>query len=229
MARRYFSLQSTIPYYTGLPTDVVTNVWHFYWPNVSEPLTSDYNILRDKVSGFYEYIFGVGGVQMAQWARPANHTVKIYDLEDAKPRVPVYSVTDALVGILQDTAGTIVPEAAVCVSFSGVVESGDKAARKRGRFFLGALGNSCMGVGGASAFPIVNSSLQTRANAAAQTIATGTGSTDWVWCVYSPTTYAATSSYDQAFSKVVKGFTDNAFDTQRRRQNLATNRTSWAL
>lgn len=225
MPDQYFMCTRTIPYYTGLPEDVVTNTFHFKWFGGSDPVLADYQALRDKTAAFYEYIFSSGsGVQMAQWARPALSRFKIYCLEDPKPRVPRYDTIDPLT-VGQDTAGTIVPEAAICVSISGSIISGDSAARRRGRVFLGALGNSCMGVGGASQFPIVTSLATTRAAAAAATMCASLD--NWNWSVFSPTTFAQTGSYEPAYSAVVQGWVDNAFDTQRRRENKATTRTTF--
>lgn len=228
MARTYFVATQTLPYASALPTDVVVNTFHFFWTSATPPTTAQYNALRDRIKAFYEFIFsGASGVQMAQYARPLLASFKIYDLEDPQPRTPVYQSANALT-VGQDTAGNIVPEAAICLSYKAAVVSGQNPARLRGRIYLGALGNTCMATGSATHGPTVTPLAITRITGAAVTLAAPQTPPGFNWCVYSPTIRQQSGSYALAFNAITNGFVDNAFDTQRRRGDLPTTRTLWA-
>jgi len=229
MPDHFYEGQCTIPYWSALPTDVVTNTFHFRWANTSPPTTPDYVALETAIQTFYATIFtNTGGVQMAQYMRPANTRWKLYDLETAKPRVPVRNVALPLT-VAQDTNPTLLPEAAICLSYSAEVISGDNAARRRGRIYLGGLGNSCEGLGNATATPIVTSNATTKGCAAMKALANLSLTYDWFWSVYSPTTNAQTGSISQSFNAITHGFVDNEFDTQRRRGRTAGSRMTWTL
>lgn len=228
MARNYFVCTQTIPYASGLPTDVVVNTFHFLWTSSTPPTPAQYAALMARIKAFYEYIFnGSSGVQMAMYTRPANASFKIYDLEDAQPRVPVYQAANPLT-VGQDAGGSILPEAAICLSYKAAAVSGQNLARLRGRIYLGGLGSTCMGVGTSTHGPIVTSLAITRITAAAVTLAAVQTPPGFTWCVYSPTIRASSGSYSTAFNAITNGFVDNAFDTQRRRGDSPTSRTLWA-
>lgn len=224
---KYYESTVSIPYYTGLPKDVVTNTFHWRWANTIPPDTTALNVLRDAHKSFYEYIFSSGsGVQMAQWMRPANTRFKLYDLETAKPRVPVRDEVISLT-VGQDTTPQTNPEQALVGSYQATSISGDIKARRRGRIYLGGLGNNCQAGGSATSFIIPNPLLITRFNAAMKTLRDLSNTYDWFWSVYSPTTNK-TQPLSASYFTVANGWIDNAWDTQRRRGNTAGTRTTWS-
>jgi len=224
---KFYEATMSVPYYTALPKDVVTNTFHFRWANTSDPTTADYDALQAALKAFYETIFSnASGITMAQFMRPALTRYKLYDMETPKPRVPLRNVIVPLT-VGQDTNPGIFPEVAICASYQAAILSGDIAARKRGRLYIGGLGNSAEGLGSASTFPTPTATAITRINLAMKNLALLSSTYDWFWSVYSPTTNVATGSLVASFATVTNGWVDNAFDTQRRRGNAPSIRTVW--
>lgn len=137
-------------------------------------------------------------------------TVRYYDMSTGEPRVPT-----PLTFTLPTAAGTSnVPfEVAVVGSFKGAPPV---TARRRGRIFIGPITTGPISPA-TSALPCsvdpgfrqdVTGSMKRLAEAPAVD-----------WCIYSPTT--------GEYVPIVGGWVDDAFDTQRRRGNDATARTTW--
>lgn len=209
----------TIPYFTGIPEDVITNVWHFRFGGIDPITPADYALLRGQLETFYESVYNAAiGTTMAPWCRPALTVMEAFNLADPTPRVPVFTTTVPLTVSATGTPDTP-PELAVCLSYQADLASGEPQARRRGRIFLGGWG-TVMGLGGASAFPDVTSQVRTGICAAATALRTAGETNDWVWVVHSRVAPVP----DQV---VTNGWVDNAPDTQRRRGNAATARTTW--
>lgn len=213
-----YRVQFTIPYYTLIPEDVVTNVWHFDWAGAGAPVLSDYNALRDIVASFYEDTFSnLGAASMAPWMRPAFSTIKIFDLTDPPPRVPVYTNTVPLT-VQQGATGTIPTETAVVLSYHAQFTSGIANASRRGRIYVGGLGQT-ISTGDASNFPVPGATFRGTLATAAGNVLVNAPVVDWTWVVWSRTLNAS--------APVIGGWIDNAADTQRRRGQGASTRTLW--
>ncbi len=212
-----FRAQFTIPFFTGIPEDVVENVWHFAFLTGS-PVTADFNNLRDDLMFFYNSVYNNPiGPLMAAYVDPANSKVKMYDLADPTPRAPVYQSAAALSTANRSTGGSAPMETAICVSFQGTVISGVPQARRRGRIFLGGL--SFIGAPTTSTFPSVDSITRGDIAGAAGALKTAAIGHGWTWVIWSRATSTAVP--------VANGWVDNAVDTQRRRGNKATARTTF--
>jgi hypothetical protein len=216
-------VQHSIPYFTGIPEDVVTNVMHFRYEDVISPSPEHLDDLRDAVKDFFNQLYGgISGstATMAKFMRPALARQKMYLLADTPPRVPVLDEVVPLTGLNQDATTSRIPtEVSVCVSFHGTYVGGENRQSKRGRIFLGGLGDGWLAAGSAGDFPIPAGDPLNRAKQACINLKAATDADDWTWLVWSPTLGTG--------SAVVAGWIDNAFDTQRRRGNAATARTAF--
>lgn len=219
MPDRLLRAQVVIPNDNALPEDSFINVFHFD----ADDGNSEEECLDAIKLGLTNFYGQVGPAIMSSHAGD-NATVKYYDMRDAKPRQPLRTDTFAL------TVGGTAPypnEVALCVSFSADVASGEKAARKRGRVFIGPIGGQGQTTTGGETRP-TTTTLDTIATAAgnmAQGLDVTIGSVKWA--VFSPTMLATGSTIDEAFNDVTHGWIDNAFDTQRRRGAAATARRTW--
>lgn len=215
-----YRAQFTIPYFTNLPTDVVVNDWHFSFI-IGNPDTSDYEDLRDDLIAFYNAVYSgaLGGDAMAPWMRPADASLKIYNINDPTPRAPRWEGPAALADNRVSASG-IPLESAICCSFQGDQVSGAPQARRRGRVFLGGWG-SATEPGDATTFPGPDVALIASINTAAETLVGSAFADGWQWVVY--------SRVNNTGAPITNGWVDDAWDTQRRRGNAPTSRAVWSV
>jgi hypothetical protein len=211
-----FQMHVQIPYFTGIPEDVVTNVWSLQFTTLA-PTTSNWDDVRTRLQTFYQNVYAVGSLLSAQWLRPALTRWKGYDLNDPSPRAPRYDTVAAIT--VASTTSAAAPETAVCLSFQGVLLSGTPQARRRGRIFLGGLATP-LSQGSTTTFPEVGVTPRTTIAAAATALKTGLSADGWTWSVL--------SRMDDAMVTVDNGWIDNAADIQRRRGARATARTTFS-
>lgn len=212
-----YEVQESIPYYTLIPTDVVTNTFHVSWVGGGSPLTADYTALCNNINTFYTTVYSPASA-MAAFMRPALARQRVYDLTQPIPRVPVFSRTSALT-VSQDTVPSLPTETSVCLSLKAASVPGINPGSTRGRIYLGGLG-TVWGTGGSTtSFPLVSTGGQNNPKNAAVTLLAALAAANWIWVVYS-------RKLATPFP-VVGGFIDNAFDTQRRRGQVTTARTLW--
>ena len=218
-----YQVQVSIPYYTGIPEDVVTNVLHFEFGDIVAPTGTDFTNLALSLATFYNGCYGAISpnlATMAKYMRPANARMKMYALADVKPRVPVFDEETPLTALNQDSTSSKLPnEVSSVQSFHGAYVGGISKASQRGRIYLGGLGDGWLDDGDANSFPKPASGALQEATQSAENMLGNTADDGWVWVVRSPT-------LNQTFD-VVGGWMDNAFDTQRRRGQAATTRNLW--
>jgi len=212
-----FQLHVTMPYFSAIPEDVVTNVWSLKFVTLAPTLT-DWGLARARFITFYNAVYGATGFTAAPWMRLANTRWKGYDLNDPQPRAPRYDTTAALTPSVPANS-VCTPETAVCLSFQGTQTSGIPQARRRGRIFLGGLA-APITPGTTTIFPLVASAATATVTTAASALKTGLTADGWTWSVYSRT--------DDAMVTVDNGWIDNAPDTQRRRGQAPSLRTLWS-
>lgn len=198
--------QVSIPYDSGIPTDVTVNTFSFFVPTVNETALT---AIADRLEAFYNDGNAYSGSGMKEiLAGTINGTasrLKIYNRADAEPRAPVYDELLTIAGIAQQA---LPAEVALCVSFRGPLVSGVPAARRRGRVFIGPLAVSAADT---------QSSGPTRPSTPAIQIALASmralmDATDAVadFGVWSRTGAGG-------FTTAVHAWVDNAFDTMRSR------------
>lgn len=200
-----------------LPEDSSTNTWYFVTPGAVADSGDEIAALLDT---FYETIDQYLSEELS-----GAMNGRVYDLEDAKPRPPVYEWANTLT-----LGGVGYPnEICVCASFQGPVVAGANQARRRGRHYLGPLvataGTSSVGdirVAGA---------LRTAVTGAYDVLATDATTPGLIWSVFSPTTAGpepwGPTDLAAAMTTVTNGWVDDAFDVQRRRGLAPATRTTW--
>lgn len=226
--------QVVIPRTTAVDADASTNTFHF--STIASHATVA-PLLRDALIDFYK----VGNVPasanaivayLAADTATAAAKIKLYDLDESKPRVPFgdYTVNLGIPG------GSNMPsEVAVTASYQATPLSGLPRNRQRGRIYLGPLSRSAQ-ESDASARPA--GAFTTAINFAMKRLRdAGLAAADWNWVVYSEGArdnsdktipYAQRPLLPPTWGEVVSGWTDNSFDTQRRRGVKSTNRNAWS-
>lgn len=205
---------------SGIAEDRYVNTFHF---EVADGYSADkLEAISNAVRDFYTApasVIGVGlGTYMSGLMDTEGHTVKIYDMADLKPRAPRHSEVHPFSGSTYGGGNPLPEEVAVCLSFASAPESGTPAARLRGRIYIGPLSTSAMPTPTSNNPSRPDSTMrqvlvQLAADLAAQV------ATDLItWCVY--------SGVDSELRPVVRAWSDNGWDTQRRRGRDATDRES---
>lgn len=206
------------PYFTGLPSDVVENTFHFTFSGGGTPDVTDFEALEAVLRGLYADIFDDGSTaSMAPWMRPGTTTVKMYHVADPVPRTPVYMNTSSF-AVVQSVNAPMPTEVALCLSYEGAHISGADQASRRGRIYIGGLGN-VVSQGDNGTFPLPTANILANIAAAAPTLITNAALVSWNWVVY--------SRKNDATVPIQGGWVDNAFDTQRRRGQAPSARTAW--
>lgn len=198
---------------SGLPEDRSVNTWHF---EATNPLPTDLQNMQDMLEDFYTVVPAGGSTFIMSYMSlllTGRCDVNIYDLSAPSPRVPVHTGF-----FTQSVDSTALPsECALVLSIEGAVSSGQIAARRRNRKYIGPLGQDALNP--ATGRPSATFVSDLARAAKAFLIASGNSLTvDWVG--YSETN---ADEFD-----IIGGWVDNAFDTQRRRGEAASSRTTWS-
>lgn len=209
-----YAFQWTWEAYSQRPEDAVTNTWHFEnsspyedIDNVRDMLYDFYNVQAPNapsiISDFYSGLSLTGA-----WS------LKAYALEDDKPRAPVKTWT----GNQEFGQSAILPtEVALVFSFQAAQESGLTQRRRRNRVYLGPFKADSNDADGRPESDLVATMLF----AGTELMKASANSFRWDWHVYSPT--------QDAHYPVDNGWVDNAWDTQRRRGVIYTQRGSFNI
>lgn len=237
MASGWYRASVTIPVTGGLPADSAVNVWSFR--NVNEPVDPavDAAAVVTTLDNFYSAISGF----IASTMDIAHCAVKIFNLQDTAPRVPLLE-SEFSAGAVTTGGKDLPNEVAMCLSFRGAPGSGLNARRRRGRIYLGPLQGSSV-----DEHTRPPSGLTTTVMAAVASHLTPPAGGDLEWCVYSPYTHhgvpiggdinerdgSGDLVYPEVPGNLFASFTpvsvywmDDAWDTQRRRGLKETSRTT---
>lgn len=196
---------------SGLATDRYVNTWHFW--RESGPVT-DFDNVRDMLKDFYTKVPPAGQPICTQMSNLLSTTADLvaYNLDDAKPRQPVYTSS---YGPITWGSGNAMPyEVALCASFQGAPQSGEAQARKRNRVYIGPFRSSTSDVDGHPNDTCVEAVFEALKGLR---VASG-NSVNWTWSAY--------SALEHTSWPVQKVWVDDAWDTQRRRGMAPTKRYS---
>lgn len=211
MARYLASV--TLPYLSGVPTDVAVNTWAFESNDaVSVPQA------EQVATALFDFYTSLGSEDFFSEGLSGDVEIAVYDIDAAEPRTPLISGTAE--GALGTGANPLVDEVAICLSFRGPYVSGEPPARRRGRVFLGPLAETCSEEDGfGHAVPFFNAPVViSTAVEAMTTILEAEGLLHSVW-----------SRSDDELYNVQQYWVDNRFDTQRRRGQEPTQKFGWLL
>lgn len=207
-----YKVQVVIPAVTGIARDAVVNTWGIEAVPDETTFKASY---KAALLAWYDAWSGYRSATQL-WT---GTLIKLYRLTDTKPRVPLWNESLGLSSAVQTTA--LPNEVALVTSFQGLRVSGLKQARRRGRVFVGPLAT----VANASASGRPAAALITTLNTASRTLASASATAvDWEWVVISNTPTEGAS-----WAAVSQGWTDDAFDTQRRRGLPIGARTTWSF
>lgn len=192
---------------SNLPEDRFVNTFHF-------TSTGPFATVAGAIATSLDTRWDTIGTYISPYVS-RNYQIKSYDLSTAEPRVPTTS--DHVMGAVGSATGSIPEEVAAVCSFRGAPPV---TARRRGRVFIGPLNSNALSAANTGTPTRVNSSFIAAMNSLWQSFASS-GAGDFTWCIWSPT--------DAAMVPIVGGWTDNAFDTMRKRGPKATVRTTWSV
>jgi hypothetical protein len=191
-----------VPAKTGLAADSVVNNWGL-------EASIDVGTWQAAFVAAMENLYDGWQTYMSSLYTWSAARIKLYNLEDPIPRVPIFDLPMGLTGSFP--LNTLPQEVALCLSFQGPRVSGQNQARRRGRVYLGpwatAAGDSGTGRPEAAMVTAINDSANTF-------LAASIAATSWSWAVIS------TAAGGPAVAVPVEnGWVDNSWDTQRRRGN----------
>lgn len=227
MANGWYRAQVTIPMDSGIPADSVVNTWAFRNFGSADHAT-DGGSIRTRLDAFYSAVSGF----YSSRCNLAAATCKVFDYAESQPRIPFYEST---MSVSADTTTwqDLPAEVAVCLSFTAPRVSGTNSRRRRGRVYLGPL-KTMSDV--SDLYNVLGTMASDIADAADTHILSAND--DIEWCVFSPYTLHDVpvggdikdypdedpSKLLLAWQVVTQLWTDNAWDTQRRRGTAATTR-----
>lgn len=187
------------------PREHVINTWHCETFGGSTTLDAATEFVGD-LSTFYTSISG----QFSNELSGVSPLARCFDLSEPKPRQPIAEIG---IGSLSTASSFAARELCVCLSYRTAYVSGVSPKRKRGRIYLGPMGDG----GFASTTGLVASGTRTAIATAAGTLLTNSNTaSDYRWVVYSPTTDVAGTG-GAGSGIVIAGWVDDNPDIQRRR------------
>lgn len=204
-----------MPADSGLPADGIVNTFHF--ETISDPVAS---LTLAEIADALGDCYNSFSARLSPYYNQAATDVTYYNLADPEPRVPLETVSLGITSVPAGAAVGLPPEVALVVSFEGNQISGEPQARKRGRVYLGP-----WALDGAVSHIVPTDNILTAVDTGFESLlAASDAATDWKWCVFSNSLFKGTTKPPQSplplascFFDVVRGWTDNAWDTQRRR------------
>lgn len=213
---------------SGLPEDVIIN--DFAFKNLAgSPTNLELSAMMARVSDFYRRPSDpslpskVGSYIGSQVDRSATHELQAFKIQAGPLGSPIY--TEAWLGPVGSINPDNLPtECAAVLSFhadlTGIVEDAGTThprARRRGRVYIGPLNFDAGDFSAPS--PFLRGAFTAALRESAVILKDDSATDGAPWCVW--------SRADQAVRAVHAGWTDNAFDTQRRRGTVATIRSVW--
>jgi hypothetical protein len=201
---------------------VFVNTFHF---TTNTPTPTELDDIENNLISFYNDTHAPGGAALATELSPnlirAQSHVKIYNLDDVPPRVPLRDRTFTLTAT--GAADGFPNEVALCLSYKAAPDGGIPLSRQRGRVYIGPLASANWNDSGGDFVPsaTVLNKLAGAGKFLASVVSTA------VWVVHSQ------AQIDDGLTPedftVDAGFVDNAADTQRRRGRKAQSRTLWSV
>lgn len=201
---------------SGIAKDQYINTFHFNGDASDEGgLTG----LATDIKTFYQTAPPGGtnpvGHYMSANSDSPNARIKMFDLTDPIPRPPIYD--EFYTPTAHPGTGQNLPdEVAVCLSYGATPTAGIPIARQRGRIYIGPLNDNALG--SASGDVVSRPALAFRDNLVRAAAKLWNDAALYLWVVYSPT-------LNTSFP-ISHFWSDDAWDTQRRRGAAPTSRVT---
>lgn len=205
-----------LPMFTGDPSDVVVNTWHFESTATQENFAINTEVF---LGGLYRGIYSETDTNRVSYIDWLNVRARVFDLSQPTPRVPVESPVFFTTAGLQ--AAEIPTEVAAVLSFQSDGMPGEVYQRRYNRVYLGAVPNQWMQPGSSTTFPRFVQAFMDNATTQAQTMQGLTDGPEDLWVQVSRATGSIRSL------PVTGGWMDNSPDTQRRRSVDSSLRVNW--
>jgi len=204
-----FFAQVTLLTASGNSADYQVNGYAIDGPG--SPATADLDSWAVAIKDFYDDVNILGGLRgITQNA----HLVKFYDILGTPPNYPIYETTFNLAS--SPGAIDLPEEVALCVSYKNTVLNSVPRARRRGRIYLSGWTEGANAAGRPS-----SAAYQGVADAYATYVAAVNGISTFEAGVWSRT--------DATVYPIDEVWSDNEWDTQRRRGSLPTVRYSLSV
>lgn len=205
----------TMPYPTGLPRDVAQTTWSFITLDTTEETLDD---VYDGLVEWWNDPLSPRTTAPGSWISTAvvraECRVELYDVTTLPAGPPIYERTFTLRAPFSGSPNSLPLEVALVNSIRG---AGTGPLRnRRGRQYIGPLNVGV--ISGASPMPRPDPGIITDMVNSSQRLASKDGTYAWfIW-----------SRKQGEFHRVVGGFVNNEFDTQRRRGADETDRLNWS-
>lgn len=204
---------------SGLPEDRYVNTFNFIEDAPAVVSHEDAAVGIDIALGnFYTLTQSTGFAMEAFLARHVAGVaeVRVYNFDDPQPREPIILTRNI---DPPATARAMPSEVAVCLSYYSFLN----VPRQRGRIYFGPINGDAVESVPTVPHPTANF-LNTLAEAGTDLAVSGAAAGQLRWAVLSRATPGVVE-----WGPITDGWVDNAFDTQRRRGEKATARTTWTV
>lgn len=198
-----YKCQVTLNMTDGLAENAATNTWYF---DATSTTT-----LEDASIALGDW-YRATDLLLSSLVDEDNVLRTFYDMADPEPRAPV---KEGLINALTVATSAAPTEVALVMAYQAVKVAGLPQARRRGRVYLGPLGDNVFDATGR----VPPGTVQVVRDAGAALLAASNAASDWSWVQY--------SSVGQEATPVVNGWVDNEWDTQRRRGRKASVRSTF--
>lgn len=216
-----FTVQTTTPYVSGLPSDVITNTTHWDAPaGWSSAQTDD---LVERLTAYYETIYGENGQGRQSLAGyvQAKIIIKVYEANPTVSPTPPVAVEEVLLSLDGSAPVAALPsEVAIVTSQYSALTPGAPLGRYYNRHYIGGLTQEAITVASSSTPAIVSGEYMERYTAAAKALH-DENTIDLVWVL------GRRVAGELVAVPMVGGFVGNEPDTQRRRGVRQSLRESW--
>jgi hypothetical protein len=204
-------MQVSLPSTTNIPRDDVVNTFVFAKVGPAPLPVEAESVFEDFFNAQGTEDRSVASFLSSSISRTRQATIKMFDLEEPEPRLPVWT-TGITIGPTTNPQ-KLPDEVALCLSYKGPVSSGDVPARHRGRIFLGPFNTDAIEPTLAGEPAVPSSDLVTTMLDAGERL----------WMTLSGIWYVWSRADDEIY-ELNELWVDLAWDTQRRRGRPALSR-----
>jgi len=197
----------TMPAKTARTEDACVNTWHLN--SLGSNLQLSMDVFAANLETFYTPIVPLYSSKM----NPGGTVIRFYNMNDPKPRPPIYTDTLFSTAVSAHTTAALPTEVALVLSYAAPKVAGKNQNRRRGHIYLGPW--AAVGDNNDNDRPKATL-VGTVKDAASAFLAESNGGITYNWVVYSQTSVDQGGGGDP-YVQVTNGWVDDSWDTQRRR------------